>query len=116
MCYVKAINEVDLISCKMAHLATGNPCRPHRKPYFHKIAILTRTHSSRMRTIRCSRGMSARGCLPMEECLPRGVSSQGGGGVCLVGVSATPPPPPPREQNDRHICENITFPQLRCGR
>ena len=97
MCYVKAINEVDLISCKMAHLATGNPCRPHRKPYFHKIAILTRTHSSRMRTIRCSRG----------------VSPQGGGGSAWWGCLPHHHPPVNRMTD---ICENITFPQLRCGR
>ena len=103
MCYVKAINEVDLISYKMAHLATGSPCRPHRRPYFHKIAILTRTHSSRMRTIRCSRGMSARGVSAHG-----GVSAQGGvcsggwgclpsGGVCHTTTTT------PREQNDRHM-------------
>ena len=64
----------------------------------------------------CPRGVSARGCLP-RGCL--GVCL---GGVCLGGcmpwgVSATPPRlthTPVNRITD--ACENITLPQLRCGR
>ena len=52
--------------------------------------LITRKHSSRMRTVRCS-GRRWRGCLLPGGCLPGGwgVSSQGGvclGGVCLGGL------------------------------
>ena len=61
--------------------------------------VITRMHSSRMHTVRCSGhprgcvclGVSAHGgCLP-RGCLPRGVSAQGGvcpGGCLPRGVSA----------------------------
>ena len=94
----------------------------------------TRMHSSRMRTVRCSGrpGVSAQ-----EGCLARGVSAYGG--VCLSVYwcwdTHTPrvDTPPGSDQGGcvsqhalrhtplwteflTHACENITFPQLRCGR
>ena len=59
------------------------------------ILKVTRMHSSRMRTVRCSGRRVGRGSAPVH-----------------AGIHT----PPPREQNDRHACENITSPQLRCGR
>ena len=85
-------------------------------------------HSSRMRTVRCSGRRGGGACIP--ACTGQGgmyPSMHWAGGVyrsmhwaggvsargCLPeGVSATPPP------LDRmtDACENITLPQLRCGR
>ena len=81
-------------------------------------------HSSKMCTVRCSgrrrggclpggvcQGVLPRGCLPREGVVPAsGVSAKGI--VCLsVGWDTHTP-------LDRmtDACENITFPQLRCGR
>ena len=63
--------------------------------------IITRMHSSRMRTVRCS------GCLSGEggRCLPRRVSARDG---CLSDT------PLVNRITDR--CRNITLPQQRCGR
>ena len=63
---------------------------------------LTRMHSSRMCTVRCS-GRLIGGCL----CLPRGWGCLPGGRGCLPGGVYTSSP---RGQTD--TCENITFPQL----
>ena len=57
-------------------------------------------HSSRMRTVRCSGRLIKEGCLP----------AQGGGG-CLPRVVYTSPSQ--WTEFLTHICENITFPQLR---
>ena len=86
--------------------------------------VVTRMHSTRMRTVRCSgclasrgvftqgvstlqgvftlQGVSAGGCLP-RGCLPIGVACPGG--ICL-GVCT----PPVNRITDR--CKNITFLQL----
>ena len=74
---------------------------------------ITKMHSSRMHTIRCSgRLLDGRvGGVCPGGCLPRGVSTHGDG-ICQVGVCQTPPPL--NRITDR--CENITLPQLRCGR
>ena len=68
-----------------------------------------------MLTVRCSirllGGVWPGGCLPRGVCLPMGVSAQGGvcpGGGCL------PDTHPVNRMTD--ACENITLPQLRCGR
>ena len=69
--------------------------------------ILTRIHSRRMRTVRCSDHLLGGECLPGGGwCLPRGicpgkVSAHGG------GVSARPP-----VDRMTDACENITFPEL----
>ena len=68
----------------------------------HTIVIITRMHSSRMRTVRCS------GCLLVEG----GLSAQEG--VCPGRVSVRRPPLWTESITDR--CKNITLPQLRCGR
>ena len=68
-----------------------------------RLNILTRMHSSRMRTIRCSSHLG-RGCLPRRVSACQGVSAQG---VSAWHEGCTPPP---RGQTD--TCENITFPQL----
>ena len=93
----------------------------------------TRMHSSRMRSVCCSgrRG----GCLPIGGVVCTGGWWVGGvcplGGVCPRGVSPSlywagvvsapvqagiHTPPPHWTKFLTHACENITFPQLRCGR
>ena len=54
-----------------------------------RLNILTRMHSSRMHTIRCSSHLG-RGCLPARGCLPRG---------CLPGMRGVHLPP----WTDRHL-------------
>ena len=94
--------------------------------------LLTRMHSSRMRTVRCrSRllwggvclGVSAQGGVG-PEVSASGVSAQGvsAQGVSAQGVSAQGclpkggiwQTPPVNRMTD--ACENITLPHLRCGR
>ena len=84
-------------------------------------ALVTRMHSSRMRTGRsltvcCS--LLPGGCLlPGGGCLLRGVSALGGsapGGVSQHALRQTPPPL--WTEFLTHACENITLAQLRCGR
>ena len=65
----------------------------------------------------CSRGVSALGVSAPGGCLlPGGVCCRGvsalGGGVSQHGQRQTPPP----VNRITHACENITLPQLRCGR
>ena len=66
-----------------------------------------------MRTVRCSGRRGGGGVCLGRECLPRGVSAQGG--VCW---GCTPPGPRGRHPLPMwtefltHACENITFPQL----
>ena len=66
----------------------------HRRLFelVQKKQTTTRMLSSRMRTISgCLREggcVCPEGCLPGGGCRPGGVSAQGGGGVCLVGLSA----------------------------
>ena len=75
----------------------------------------TRMHSSRMRTVRCSSRLLWGVC-------PGGVSAQGvstqgvsdWGGMSARGCLPDTPPPPVDRMAD--ACENITLPQLRCGR
>ena len=88
---------------------------------------IAKMHSSRMRSVYCSgrqgvcipactgqgggsgQGVSGQGgCLPGGGCLPRG------GGVCLLGCLPHTPLLPVNRMTD--VCENITLPQLRCGR
>ena len=98
---------------------------------------LTRMHSSRMSTVRCSSrllgglcpgdlsawGVSACGGLPSgfltRGCLPRGLSAQEGGvclggylpgGGCLLDTQL------PSVDRMTDACENNTLPQLCCGR
>ena len=94
------------------------------------ITIPTRTHSSRMRTVRsssrlCSQqgcllpgtGAGPGGCLPWRGTCSGGICSQGGtwsGGVCSQGVPglgvsqhALRQTPPVNRMTDR--CKNITF-------
>ena len=101
----------------------------------------TRMHSNRMHNVRCSGhrmpactrqgasawgvsvqwgGVSAQGRLP-RGCLPRGVSAGGclprgclARGCLLRVFCHTHPLPPVNRMTD--TCENITLPQLRCGR
>ena len=96
------------------------------------IKISTRMHSSRMRTIRRSSRLlgggvcQPGGCLPGGGCLPArgrlpaggvfylpGQCLPGGGGVCPGGCLADTPTPMDRMTD---TCENITLPQLHCGR
>ena len=73
-------------------------------------------HASRMPTVRCSShlvcgggggGVSAQGVVSAW-----GVSAEEGGNVCPGrGVCHTPP-----VNSITDACENITLPQLRCGR
>ena len=86
-------------------------------------AIITRLHSSRMRTARaltvspimfCAGGV----CLvcgivpgPGAGCLVQGVPGPGGGVVSKHALRQTPP-----LNRITHACENITLPQLRYGR
>ena len=77
----------------------------------HNIFLTKRMHSSRMRTVRCSGrpgGMSAQGCVSAGGvvCLPVG--------VCPGGCLPASNPPPVDRMTD--TCENITLPQLHCGR
>ena len=62
-------------------------------------------HSSRMRTVRCSgrrgvshRGLSAQGIVCPGGCLPQ----------CMLGYTSM--------NRMTNACENITLPQLLCGR
>ena len=65
----------------------------------------TRMHSSRMRTVRCSDrrgwGVCPEGGVCQEVCIP----------ACTEADT-----PPPWTEFLTHVCENITFPQLCCGR
>ena len=88
-------------------------------------ALLTRMHSSRMRTIRCSSylpgwggssqgGVCPRRCLPCRVC-PRG-RCLSRGGVCqwvlsmsMGGLADIPPPPPSWTEFLTHACGNITL-------
>ena len=92
------------------HLA----CSQHAEQDQMKKYFGTRMHSSRMRTIRCSSRLG--GGLPREGvCL--GVSALGMsalGGVCLGQGCLLPHPLPVNKITD--TCENITLPQLHCGR
>ena len=89
-------------------------CRGNHWIKFNCIQLLTRMHSSWMRTVRCSsRLLGGGGVYP-------GVSVQGG--FCLQGVSAQDSVclwglprgfTSPLTEFLTHNCENITFPQLR---
>ena len=134
-----------LLPCMFPRHACTQPCMPppHEQndwqtgvktlPCHNIVAGVTRMHSSRMHTIRCSGhwggvcptgvsdswGLCPRGCLS-ERCLPSGraVSAQGDGclpgGVCPWGVYTPwtqrqiPSPPPVNTITDR--CKIITFP------
>ena len=109
--------------------------KPWHILFYPNFTIGTRMHSSRMRIVRCrcrvsqhalgrgcvSQHALGRGCLPRGGgCLTRGVSDQGGVSAqgmslprglsveCMRGYMA----PPMNRMTD----ENITLPQLRCGR
>ena len=93
---------------------------------------ITRMHSSRMRTVRCSDrlagggispwGVSSKGgCLPRGQCLPRGWCLPGGvcpGGVCLVRVciSACNGGRHRLPWTDRHLYRTLPFRNYCCGR
>ena len=77
-------------------------------------AALARMHSSRMRTVRCSSRLLGGG-VSDQGVSDWGVSAQRAvcpGGVCREGL--LPDIPPVNRIAD--ACENITLPQLRCGR
>ena len=75
-------------------------------------------HSSRMRTVRSSSRLLGRGVYPGRACLggvcPGDVCPWGAlwGGVSEYALRQTPP----RTEFLTHARENITLPQLRCGR
>ena len=59
----------------------------------------------------CPEGVSAQGVSAQGDCLPS--MHLGGGGVCLPQCILGYTPSPNRITD---ACENITLPQLRCGR
>ena len=64
-----------------------------------------------MRTVRCSSRLLGSVSAGGEGARPWG---PGGGGFCPGGVCLPDTPPPVDRMTD--ACENLTLPQLRCGR
>ena len=83
-----------------------------KRALFHRqkipTALYTRMQSSRMRTVRCSSRLLLGGVCS-GGCLPRGDVSQ-------YAPRQTLPLPPLWTEFLTHASENITLPQLRCGR
>ena len=89
------------------------PVSPSGSIYTEAKTNITRMHSSRMRTARCSGRLPKEGGVCPGWCLPRGGEGEGvgHGGVCPGGGAGRHPP----VNRMTYRCKNITLPQLRYG-